>query len=674
MTVILQSSRSARNEMVDEASQRPSAPSLLGSDIQTQPKWFRHASLRKSRSAHDDATVCEAPQLPLASTPPRSDHTPIQSKLYEYVPLRKPRSIRLLEIFPGTEPTAIHCRIQEVSLDDPPSYHAVSYVWGSSKLEKRIRIGSSVLMVTNNCYRVLSSLRKKNLPRFCWIDACCIDQASMDERSLQVGMMGDVYSMATRTIVWLGDADLDSKHDDAGAIRFIKEFAHGSTQDEYHTVEEKKQYIKAFMDKPWFHRVWTVQEFALSKKCLIMCGKTWLEAQDLMKFLDYKQNKNQVLSKFHRVRLHQQMWKDVHARQAAHNKSAPSRDDTAHHAETKSLASCSALLIATRPQSSTNPRDKIFAFRGILEILDIQLPRPNYLSPVRQVYREAAAAAIKHDRSLMLLSSLTGTSMTTSLPSWVPDWSNNNFITEIASWDTASAAGKTPAWYTISDDCKSLTLKGTIIDEITFSSHAYPAVRDLEHAADQDVRHSARRKEVAVLKTWFAAFEEIHGVNMDAFFSKLAKEAWNQTRQRGDVGTDVLAHWWIKVIKCVGLDASAVKTIPNHMLKILLGSGLDWPTKNGIRSAMVPFHKMMRELLDRKKMFKSPQGRLGMGCQSLRSGDKIALFSGCNLPMVISEAKDGDAWRFICPAYFEGAMHNSKAWSSAKSYDKFTFI
>ncbi|EAT85919.2 hypothetical protein SNOG_07268 [Parastagonospora nodorum SN15] len=419
-------------------------------------------------------------------------------------------------------------------------------------------------MVTNNCYRVLSSLRKKNLPRFCWIDACCIDQASMDERSLQVGMMGDVYSMATRTIVWLGDADLDSKHDDAGAIRFIKEFAHGSTQ-----VEEKKQYIKAFMDKPWFHRVWTVQEFALSKKCLIMCGKTWLEAQDLMKFLDYKQNKNQVLSKFHRVRLHQQMW---------------------------------------------------------------------------------------------------------NLPSWVPDWSNNNFITEIASWDTASAAGKTPAWYTISDDCKSLTLKGTIIDEITFSSHAYPAVRDLEHAADQDVRNSARRKEVAVLKTWFAAFEEIHGVNMDAFFSKLAKEAWNQTRQRGDVGTDVLAHWWIKVIKCVGLDASAVKTIPNHMLKILLGSGLDWPTRNGIRSAMVPFHKMMRELLDRKKMFKSPQGRLGMGCQSLRSGDKIALFSGCNLPMVISEAKDGDAWRFICPVYFEGAMHNSKAWSSAKSYDKFTFI
>jgi hypothetical protein len=341
MTVILQSSRSARNEMVDEAPQRPSAPSLLGSDIQTQPKWFRHASLRKSRSAHD-ATVCEAPQLPLASTPPQSDHTPIQSKLYEYVPLRKPRSIRLLEIFPGTEPTAIHCRIQEVSLDDPPSYHAVSYVWGSSKLEKRIRIGSSVLMVTNNCYRVLSSLRKKNLPRFCWIDACCIDQASMDERSLQVGMMGDVYSMATQTIVWLGDADFDSKHDDASAIRFIKEFAHGSTQGmineiirgnmltlpQMNIIQGKKSsnisrclwinrgsivsgYVEHSERGKAYHAHYsqTVQEFALSKKCLIMCGKTWLEAQDLMKFLDYKQNKNQVLSKFHRVRLHQQMWK-----------------------------------------------------------------------------------------------------------------------------------------------------------------------------------------------------------------------------------------------------------------------------------------------------------------------------------------------------------------------------
>lgn len=115
-------------------------------------------------------------------------------------------------------------------MDDPPSYHAVSYVWGSSELEKCIRIGSRVLMVTNNCFQVLRSLRKANLPRFCWIDAVCINQASIEERSLQVGMMGDVYSMAARTIVWLVDAQLDSNHDDAGAMRFIKEIAHGVTQ------------------------------------------------------------------------------------------------------------------------------------------------------------------------------------------------------------------------------------------------------------------------------------------------------------------------------------------------------------------------------------------------------------------------------------------------------------
>lgn len=161
---------------------------------------------------------------------------------------------------------------------------------------------------------------------------------------------------------------------------------------------------------------------------------------------------------------------------------------------------------------------------------------------------------------------------------------------------------------------------------------------------------------------------------MNVFFSKLAKEAWDQARQFGDPGTDVLTHWWIKVIKRVGLEASAVKTIPNHLSKTLRRSDLDMRTKNRVKSAMVSFHKMMRELLDRKRMFKSPQGRLGMGSQSLRSGHKIALFSGCNLPMVVSEVKDGDKWRFICPAYLEGAMHNSNAWSLAKSYDKFAFI
>jgi hypothetical protein len=160
-------------------------------------------------------------------TPPGSVVDPGQANVYRYRRLRGLKWIRVLELLPGYD-TQPRCRIQEVSLDDAPNYDAVSYVWGSSYLTRRIHIGSKLLNVTENCFYTLRALRDSKLPRFCWIDACCIDQSSTDERSHQVGLMGEIYSKATRTIVWLGTPQRGLDHDDARAIRYIEDVAQGA--------------------------------------------------------------------------------------------------------------------------------------------------------------------------------------------------------------------------------------------------------------------------------------------------------------------------------------------------------------------------------------------------------------------------------------------------------------
>jgi hypothetical protein len=38
-----------------------------------------------------------------------------------------------------------------------------------------------------------------------WIDALCINQKSNKERGHQVQLMGDIYSRASKVVVWLGD-------------------------------------------------------------------------------------------------------------------------------------------------------------------------------------------------------------------------------------------------------------------------------------------------------------------------------------------------------------------------------------------------------------------------------------------------------------------------------------
>jgi hypothetical protein len=141
--------------------------------------------------------------------------------LYQYGRLSGQRSIRVLELLPDKKGAPLRCQMREVSLDSPPSYCAISYVWGSADFVKQIFIGSEVLMVTKSCSHVLHRLRNEESANLYWIDACCIDQGSKEERSHQVGMMGDIYSNSRRTVVWLGEEDSHSKD----AMKYIRHVA-----------------------------------------------------------------------------------------------------------------------------------------------------------------------------------------------------------------------------------------------------------------------------------------------------------------------------------------------------------------------------------------------------------------------------------------------------------------
>jgi len=65
-------------------------------------------------------------------------------------------------------------------------------------------------MVTDNCLTALRYLRPKKKARTLWVDAICIDQSSINERNHQVKLMGDVYKLARRVLIWLGEGDADS--------------------------------------------------------------------------------------------------------------------------------------------------------------------------------------------------------------------------------------------------------------------------------------------------------------------------------------------------------------------------------------------------------------------------------------------------------------------------------
>jgi hypothetical protein len=126
---------------------------------------------------------------------------------YIYLPLCE-KSIRLITLSPssGDHSTPLHIELVDIVLDDQtPSYQALSYAWEDQKPTRLILCDRKGLMVTENCHEALQELQRScTTRRYLWIDAICINQDNKTEKSLQVSMMGQIYSKARRVLVWLG--------------------------------------------------------------------------------------------------------------------------------------------------------------------------------------------------------------------------------------------------------------------------------------------------------------------------------------------------------------------------------------------------------------------------------------------------------------------------------------
>jgi len=120
--------------------------------------------------------------------------------------------IRLLQLEPANDRSAlIRCSFITVRLADRPAYEALSYVWGTYSQRETIRVATADVSVTTNLFLALSSLRHPDTPRTLWVDALCINQADVEERSRQVSIMGLIYTEADNVVVYLGEEWDDHK-------------------------------------------------------------------------------------------------------------------------------------------------------------------------------------------------------------------------------------------------------------------------------------------------------------------------------------------------------------------------------------------------------------------------------------------------------------------------------
>ncbi|KAK1707925.1 heterokaryon incompatibility protein-domain-containing protein [Colletotrichum lupini] len=131
--------------------------------------------------------------------------------MFTQAPLNKDRrEIRLVQIRPLVDgqvsaKNTIALDIKHASLDEPGlSYAALSYVWGSATNTTAIDIEGASFNATLNLHLALKQLRMNAVDSWLWIDAICIKQTDLKEKSWQINAMRDIYSGADMVYMWLG--------------------------------------------------------------------------------------------------------------------------------------------------------------------------------------------------------------------------------------------------------------------------------------------------------------------------------------------------------------------------------------------------------------------------------------------------------------------------------------
>jgi hypothetical protein len=198
-----------------------------------------------------------------------------------YQQLTSPTTIRVLHIYPATETDPLTCSLEHCDLDNDPNYEAVSYVWGDSDLSCLITCDSKVVPVTRSLHQALRRVRSPTQLRTIWIDGLCINQTDDVEKSHQVQLMQRVFRNAHRVLVWLGP-DLDGFARDAFDTcaklgqREMNiddvETALATDLDTNHGFRKWFRPIFELAARPWWGRVWIIQEFALAKDLLFLWG------------------------------------------------------------------------------------------------------------------------------------------------------------------------------------------------------------------------------------------------------------------------------------------------------------------------------------------------------------------------------------------------------------------
>lgn len=350
-----------------------------------------------------------------------------------YAPLGE-EDIRLVTVRRDDEAPAL-LELNMYQRTAAPEYDAVSYSWGDDMSTTPVMCNGVPLHMRTNLFRALPFLRDfrpEPRTRPLWIDAICLNQDDPHEKAIHVPRMNEVYENASRTLIWLGEAGdnsdlaMDSIEGLTQKLLTVKDpnssgiLQRLASHDLPPPGDAKWEAVKALQLRPWFFRLWTLQEIVLSKEPLLLCGRKSISWNALSALYQAASQAN-VSTMAYAAADEETPYKD--------SRIVASRVNFLRDGKRRDLP---VLLILSVDRGYSEPVDRVWALLGLLnkryrqKIIDADLV--DYSISARLNYHDTFLGItkfhIEHDTSLAveLIEDNLRTVHNPSLPSWCPDW------------------------------------------------------------------------------------------------------------------------------------------------------------------------------------------------------------------------------------------------------------
>ncbi|KAH8895185.1 HET-domain-containing protein [Thozetella sp. PMI_491] len=372
------------------------------------------------------------------------DQTMTKKTLYE--DLFKQDVIRLIKLDPESSLSPLGYTVRAFALAKAPKYHALSYCWGSPDRTSSIDCNGFHLFISTHLKQGLAELASvpELTGKWFWIDQICVNQDDPAERSHQVILMRQIYTRTQQTVIWLGPAGQGGY---AAGFDLAKDI-YGMCQSNPTTHKRigmrakfpPKNFLKSvdevpllglprmstdvgddtpwaelavLLGKPWFARMWILQEAVLAKKTPMLVfahqARSWMHVivagawvgqtgPAVRKALGLDNQQINCILFLASIWLTQNKW------------------------------AIAALLRLTLHNQASDPRDRVFALLNLSDegrfpdrVHD--LLKPDYAKPLQHVYRDAVTVTITKKWARLLPLQLVNYRPGVSQgPSWVPDF------------------------------------------------------------------------------------------------------------------------------------------------------------------------------------------------------------------------------------------------------------